>query len=97
MLENATRICEAQFGNLWLVEGAGLRSVAMHNLSIDDQTFGQNQQILGRRSGHPKGAQSGRPYRTSNARPRRNGTDAGIRTDEALDRLVAATVEGGID
>ena len=32
MLENATRICEAQFGNLWLVEGAGFRSVAMHNL-----------------------------------------------------------------
>ncbi len=32
MLENATRICEAQFGNLWLVEGTGFRSVAMHNL-----------------------------------------------------------------
>ncbi len=32
MLEDATRICEAQFGNLWLVEGTGFRSVAMHNL-----------------------------------------------------------------
>src|SRR5262249_9779342 len=30
MLENATRICEAKFGVLWLCEGEGFRSVAMH-------------------------------------------------------------------
>jgi signal transduction histidine kinase/putative methionine-R-sulfoxide reductase with GAF domain len=30
MLANATRICEAKFGNLWLREGNGFRSVAMH-------------------------------------------------------------------
>ena len=30
MLENATRICEAKFGVLWLVEGDGFRAVALH-------------------------------------------------------------------
>ncbi len=31
MLENATRICEAKFGVLWLCEGDGFRCVALHN------------------------------------------------------------------
>src|SRR5260370_39721722 len=31
MLENATRICEAKFGTLYLGEGDGFRAVAMHN------------------------------------------------------------------
>jgi GAF domain-containing protein len=31
ILENATRICEAKFGALYLCEGDGFRSVAMHN------------------------------------------------------------------
>ena len=31
MLENATRICEAKFGTLYLSESDGLRAVAMHN------------------------------------------------------------------
>src|SRR5262245_59234475 len=30
MLENATRICEAKFGVMWLCEGGGFRSVAVH-------------------------------------------------------------------
>jgi GAF domain-containing protein len=30
MLENATRICEAKFGTLYLREGEGLRAVALH-------------------------------------------------------------------
>ena len=30
MLANATRICEANFGNLWLREGDALRAVALH-------------------------------------------------------------------
>ena len=30
MLENAMRICEAKFGNLWLCEGDSFRVVAMH-------------------------------------------------------------------
>jgi GAF domain-containing protein len=32
MLENATRICQAQFGALWLHEDQGFRFVATHNL-----------------------------------------------------------------
>ena len=32
MLENATRICGAKVGVLWLVEGDGFRSVAVHGL-----------------------------------------------------------------
>jgi len=31
MLANATRICDAKFGMLWLVDGSGLRCVALHN------------------------------------------------------------------
>src|SRR5262249_44961562 len=31
MLENATRICQAKFGTLYLSEGDGFRAVAMHN------------------------------------------------------------------
>src|ERR1700738_2640717 len=31
MLANATRICEAKFGTLYLCEGDGFRAVAMHN------------------------------------------------------------------
>jgi GAF domain-containing protein len=31
MLQNATRICEANFANLWLREGASFRAAAMHN------------------------------------------------------------------
>jgi two-component system, NtrC family, sensor kinase len=32
MLENATRLCEAKFGNLYLYEGGALRIVASHNV-----------------------------------------------------------------
>ena len=31
MLENATRICEAKFGNMFLIEDGTFRTVAMHN------------------------------------------------------------------
>ena len=31
MLENATRICEANFGNMFLVEDGTFRTVAVHN------------------------------------------------------------------
>ena len=31
MLENAVRICEAKFGNIYRAEGGGLRNVATHN------------------------------------------------------------------
>ena len=32
MLANATRICEAKFGILWLTDGKGFRSVALHDV-----------------------------------------------------------------
>ena len=32
MLKNATRLCEAKFGSLWLAEGDGFRPVALHNV-----------------------------------------------------------------
>src|SRR5262249_3493446 len=32
MLENATRICEAKYGMLWLSDGDGFRSVALHGV-----------------------------------------------------------------
>jgi len=32
MLQNATRICGAQFGFLWLSEGGGFRAVALHGV-----------------------------------------------------------------
>jgi GAF domain-containing protein len=32
MLENATRLCQAKFGVLWLCEGDGFRAVALHGL-----------------------------------------------------------------
>ena len=31
VLENAVRLCDANFGILWLCEGAGFRCVALHN------------------------------------------------------------------
>ena len=30
MLENATRLCEASYGVMWLREGTGFRSAALH-------------------------------------------------------------------
>jgi len=35
MLENATRICEANFGNLWLREGDAFRTVVMHGATAE--------------------------------------------------------------
>ena len=35
MLENATRICEANFGNLWLREGDAFRTVFMHGATAE--------------------------------------------------------------
>ncbi len=32
ILENATRLCQASFGNMYLVEGDAFRAVAMHNV-----------------------------------------------------------------
>ena len=39
ILENATRICDAHFGNLWLCEGKKFRIVAMHGAPPEYREF----------------------------------------------------------
>src|SRR4029077_6566996 len=46
MLENATRICEARFGILWLSEGDGLRPAAHQGLPPALATERQHETIL---------------------------------------------------
>ena len=50
MLENATRICEATFGNLLLYEGDAFRRVAMHNAPQAMVDAHQRDQIIPRHS-----------------------------------------------
>jgi GAF domain-containing protein len=47
MLENATRICDAKFGFLWLFEEDRFRAVALHGLPPALQKARQNQPIIG--------------------------------------------------
>jgi two-component system, NtrC family, sensor kinase len=42
MLANATRICEATFGNLWLCEGNVFRAVAIHGMQSFVDYLGRN-------------------------------------------------------
>jgi GAF domain-containing protein len=49
MLENATRICEAQFGTLFLREGDTFRRVASHNAPPDYAAFIANEPLIHRR------------------------------------------------
>jgi GAF domain-containing protein len=51
MLENATRICEAEVGNLFLREGDGFRAVAVHGKSDYADWFRQEPVV--RMSDHP--------------------------------------------
>jgi two-component system NtrC family sensor kinase len=46
MLENATRICEASFGNLLLYENGLLRRVALHNTPTSYTEFNQRNPLL---------------------------------------------------
>jgi signal transduction histidine kinase len=46
MLENATRICGAKFGILWLCEGDGFRCVAQHNTPRAFAERYQNQPVI---------------------------------------------------
>ncbi len=48
MLENATRICEAQFGTLFLREGDTFRRVATHNAPPDYAAFIANEPLIHR-------------------------------------------------
>jgi GAF domain-containing protein len=51
MLQNATRICEASFGNLLLYDGDAFRRVAMHNAPREWVAQTQRDPIVSRRSG----------------------------------------------
>jgi GAF domain-containing protein len=48
MLENATRICEASFGNLLLYEGNAFRRVALHNAPSEYSEFGAKNPLIQR-------------------------------------------------
>jgi two-component system, NtrC family, sensor kinase len=49
MLENATRICEASFGNMLLLEGDAFRRVATHNAPPSFAAFTATQPLIHRR------------------------------------------------
>ena len=53
MLENATRICEAEFGNLLLYEGDAFRVVAMHGAPPAWADFRQREPVVHRGLDHP--------------------------------------------
>jgi GAF domain-containing protein len=53
MLENATRICEAEFGFLWLVEDGGFRAGAMHGAAPEVIEERRRDPILRPRPGSP--------------------------------------------
>ena len=46
MLANATRICGAKFGLMWLAEGEGFRSVAMHGLPLPHVEARQREPVI---------------------------------------------------
>ncbi len=53
MLENATRICEAEFGFLWLAEDGGFRAGAMHGAAPEVIEERRRDPILRPRPGSP--------------------------------------------
>ena len=67
MLEHATRICGAKFGVLFLVEGDGFRSVAMHGLPPAHVEERQREPVIPsqsrRPSKPPRAHETGRAYR----------------------------------
>jgi GAF domain-containing protein/HAMP domain-containing protein len=46
MLENATRICDAKFGNLLLYEGDAFRGVAMHGASLEYEELWRREPVI---------------------------------------------------
>ena len=74
MLENATRICGAKFGVLWLAEENGFRSVAMHGLPLAHVDERQREPVIRPGPEHPL---------SRLARSKRVVHIADLRTDEA--------------
>jgi GAF domain-containing protein len=89
MLENATRLCQAKFGVLWLCEGDGFRSVALHGLSPAHAEERQRRPVL----------RPGPNPRFRLARTRRTIHIADIRTEQAyiegIPSFVALADAGG--
>jgi class 3 adenylate cyclase/putative methionine-R-sulfoxide reductase with GAF domain len=54
MLENATRICEAKFGTMWLREGDAFRAVALHNAPSAYEERRRRNRLLRPVDLHPK-------------------------------------------
>jgi hypothetical protein len=52
MLENATRICEAKFGILWLCEGEEFRAVALHGVPPEFAERRRRQPVIRPTPGH---------------------------------------------
>jgi GAF domain-containing protein len=46
MLENATRLCEAKFGNLWIREGDGFRIAASHGAPLEYQNYLRREPVV---------------------------------------------------
>jgi GAF domain-containing protein len=46
MLENAVRICDAKFGNLWLREGSGFRIASTYGASAEYREFFQREPVV---------------------------------------------------
>src|SRR5262245_32046929 len=55
MLENAVRICEAEFGNVYLCEGDAFRTIAMHRAPAAYVELRKREPIIRPRPEHPLG------------------------------------------
>jgi signal transduction histidine kinase len=84
MLENATRICEASFGNLLLYEGGEFRRVALHNAPQTWAADWQRDPVIHRRSAHVL-------YRVANTNQVVHIADMAVESpDEPITKLAGA-------
>ena len=110
ILENATRICEAKFGNLFLREGPGYRAVALHGESVYTDTW-RHQPVVDLRENrgvpldrltvakdivHIFDLRNEQPYVEGNARIRALVDAAGARTMLLVPMLKDADLIGSI-
>jgi len=109
ILRNATRICHAKFGMLWLVEGNGLRCVALHNAPAAFAEMRRREplihptpeNVLGRlidtkQAVHVADLKAEQVYAEGNPTRRANADLAGARTLVALPMLKDGELIGAI-
>jgi two-component system NtrC family sensor kinase len=109
MLANATRICEARFGMMWLIEGTAARCVALHNAPPAFAALRQREPVIhpgpntamGRLLGtkqvvHIEDAMVERAYVEGDPVRRANTDLAGARTIVAVPMLKENEVIGAI-